>query len=328
MKRYHVVILKRLMIGLLAIAGVVGIMSLYQVAGSEAQVTESNFLSDNGVKPGHPYAYKLGDAMDVESSINNYEQTTKKQSQIIQAQRDALEAEQLVAKKEAEEKVKVEQAALQAQEANLVSEEQNNKAVQATEKAESSNESVVNPSQSNAQPKAQAAAVASKKVIEPKPAAQPVAKVAPKPEPKQVSIGSNKIGINGNFKSYTNYGRASTDKLQSGIDAGLIVAGLNSFNGNDGATTYFGGHNPGIMNFMASSIRIGATITVTDSNGTAFNYKMIDKVDVDEYGEGMLKSIGVSAIDAYMYGTGSESILIQFCNTNNNLMSFWYGVKI
>ena len=89
------------------------------------------------------------------------------------------------------------------------------------------------------------------------PAPTPKPKSAPKAEPKKPAIGSNKIGINGTYKSYSNYGRANTDKLQSSIDSGLIVAGLNNFNGTDGATTYFGGHNPGVMNFMASSIRIG-----------------------------------------------------------------------
>ena len=79
----------------------------------------------------------------------------------------------------------------------------------------------------------------------------------PKAEPNKPAIGSNKSGINGTYKSYSNYGRANTDKLQSSIDSGLIVAGLNNFNGTDGATTYFGGHNPGVMNFMALSFHIG-----------------------------------------------------------------------
>lgn len=321
MNKYYVGTKKRLIIGVLAIAGIIGIVSIHQVTGSEAQATEINRVADGHVRPAHPYAYKLGDAMDVEGSINNYERTTEKQREILKAQRDAVEAERLAAKKEAEEKLKVEQAVEQAEETPAVVEEKNQTEVQTTQ---ATNKAAVKPSQSSPQPKAEAKPAATLKAAEQK--AEP--KPEPKPEPKKPAIGSNKIGINGNYKSYTNYGRASTDKLQSGIDAGLIVAGLNNFNGNDGATTYFGGHNPGVMNFMAGSIRVGAIITVTDSNGNAFNYKMTDKVDVDEYGEGVLKSIGVSAIDAYMYGTGSESILIQFCNTNNNLMSFWYGVKI
>lgn len=322
MKNNHVGMNRRLLIGLLAILGIIGVVSIHQVTGSEAQATDIQQVADAQVIPAHPYAYKLGDAMDVEGSINNYERTTEKQRKIIKAQRDAIEAEQLAAKKEAEQKALEEAAKQQAAEA---SEEKKQEEVKTVQKTQENN--AVKPSQSNSRPQAEAKQTAAPKAEAKSAPATPPAH-QPKPEPQKPAIGNNKIGINGSYKSYTNYGRASTDKLQSGIDAGLIVAGLNSFNGSDGETTYFGGHNPGIMNFMAGNIRIGTMITVTDSNGKEFNYKMIDKVDVDEYGEGVLKAIGVSAIDAYMYGTGSESILIQFCNTNNNLMSFWYGVKI
>lgn len=326
MKRNHVNFVKQSLISLLVVLGIVGIVSINRVDGSggKVQATEINRVSDAYEVPAHPYAYKLGDAMDIEGSINNYERINEKQRQRVKAQRDAVEAKQLAAKKAAEEKALAEETAKQ--QAIEVSEKKKQEEVKTAQENEEAKQTAVKPAQSASQPQAAAkVAPAPAQKSAPKPAPQP--KPAPKQAPKP-AIGSNKIGINGNYKSYTNYGRASTDKLQSGIDAGLIVGGLNTFNGNDGETTYFGGHNPGIMNFMAGSIRIGATITVTDSNGQEFNYKMIDKVDVDEYGEGVLKSIGVSAIDAYMYGTGSESILIQFCNTNNNLMSFWYGVKI
>ncbi len=325
MKKYHARMTKYITIVGLAIVGIFGLLSIHHVDGSgiEGQVTETNQNVNARVRPGHPYAYKLGDAMDIEGSINNYERVTSNQKQIIKAQREAAEAEQLAAKK-AEEEKRLEEQAIQAEKELIETTKATQQVAQkATQAPQENTSAATKPAQSKKQPQAEAKPASSQKA-EAKPAPAP----QPKPEPKKPEIGSNKIGINGNFKSYTNYGRASTEKLQSGIDAGLIVAGLNSFNGNDGATTYFGGHNPGVMNFMAKSIRVGATITVTDSNGNVFNYKMIDKVDVDEYGEGVLKSIGISAIDAYMYGTGSESILIQFCNTNNNLMSFWYGVKI
>lgn len=142
------------------------------------------------------------------------------------------------------------------------------------------------------------------------------------------SIGPNKIGVGGVYKNYTNYGNSSTSHYQSGIDAGLIIAGFSHFNGNDSETTYFAGHNPGIMNFIEQGIHLGAVVTVTDSAGEEFKYQMIDKVDVDDIGNGILHSIGKSAIDAYYYGTGTESILIQFCNSDNGLMSFWYGTPI
>src|SRR5699024_6237461 len=103
------------------------------------------------------------------------------------------------------------------------------------------------------------------------------------PVPQPV-IGPNKIGINGVYKSYTNYGASDTATVQSGIDNGLIVAALTHFNPGDGQTTYFGGHNPGVMNFMASNMYHGAIVTVTDSNGNPYRYKMVDHVNADTSG--------------------------------------------
>ena len=309
--------IKRITVVFLVLLGIIGIVSIRQVDGSS--------LADNNsdealVRPVHTYAYKLGDVREVKKTVQNNDRIAENRIAKIKSEQ-AAEAE----KKAAEAKEK-DNETKEVTELNVAEEKTASKAVQPTESTSSQKTSSSTNQQSSKKEAASKPAPAPKKASTPAPAPKP--KSAPKAEPKKPAIGSNKIGINGTYKSYSNYGRANTDKLQSGIDSGLIVAGLNNFNGTDGATTYFGGHNPGVMNFMASSIRIGGVITVTDSNGNAFNYKMIDKVDVDEYGEGVLKSIGVSAIDAYMYGTGAESILIQFCNTNNNLMSFWYGVKI
>lgn len=283
-------------------------------------------------KPAHAQIYKIGTEANYQEAFQAANQRKQGQHKVRnnEMQEEIRLAEEKQAKEKAEEeKIKQEQAAKEKEQAKEESPQEETKTLkkshktskpseQATTASSTSNSSSSNPSAS--QPKAQ-----------PKPQAttQPAPKaVQPQPKPAQPTIGSNKIGVNGIYKTYTNYGAASTDQLQRGINAGQIVAGITSFNGNDGQTTYFGGHNPGVMNFMASNLYVGTVVTVTDGSGNPYKYKMVDKVDVDVYGEGVLQSIGRSAIDVYMYGANTESILIQFCNTSNNLMSFWYGVKI
>ena len=151
---------------------------------------------------------------------------------------------------------------------------------------------------------------------------------APQQPAPQPVIGPNKIGINGVYKPYTNYGKADRATRQRGVDNGLIIAALTHFNPGDEQTTYFGGHNPGVMNFMASNMYHGAIVTVTDNNGNPHRYKMIDHVNTDNHGGAVFQSIGQSVIEVYTYGSNEESILIQFCNTSNSLMSLWYGVPV
>lgn len=312
-------------------------------------VHEDKLVTDIEVQPVHSMPYKLGMEKDMKSSIQNMERVKKnayamraKELEAIQlAENKAREEVIKLAKKQAEEEIAAKEKQI-AEEQARIEQEKLQEASQnipepthSTQAAQSSgNKQAVTSSQSSAsseseqpvatQQPAQPAASASKPAPAPKPQ-QPTP--APTPKPQAPQYGSHQIGINGIFIPYTNYGRASTDQLQGGINAGLIVAGFTYFDGNDGETTYFGGHNPGIMRFMENNIYIGATVIVTDANGQPHHYRMIDKVDVDPYGEGVLTSIGRSAIDAYTYGTGTESILVQFCNTSNNLMSFWYGVK-
>lgn len=280
------------------------------------------------LKPAHSQIYKVG----TEANFQDAFQVANQRKQIQHTVRkNELDKEKKLAEQKAQEE-KVEQERLAIKEAERVYKEE------AQQKVKTSSET-----QASANPSGQVQSTSTKSnssndtpssntntQTKQKTQATPAPKANPQPQskPAQPTIGSNKIGINGIYKSFVNYGAASTDQLQGGIDAGQIVAGISSFSGNDGQTTYFGGHNPGIMNFMANNIYNGALVTITDSNGTPFQYQMIDKVDVDVYGEGVLQSIGRSAIDVYMYGANTESILIQFCNTSNNLMSFWYGVKI
>lgn len=156
------------------------------------------------------------------------------------------------------------------------------------------------------------------------PVVEPVVQSVLEPDPP--AMAQNLFGIAGIYKPFQNLGYADTEAIQGVIDTGVIATRLEYFSGTDGQTTYFVGHNPGVMAFMEENLFIGAIVTATDSQGHPFSYRMIDKVDVDIHGKGILKSIGIPAYDAYYSGTGEESILIQFCNSYDGLMSFWYGI--
>ena len=276
-------------------------------------------------KPVHSMNYKIGDEEDIENTVQAFETTYARESNYVRKEIDTRIAAERKEKEEAEKKAKEEKQAVetglnQTQVAQITHQPTSQPTQTSSSKQRASNTASTT-SNTQPQPKVE------QPKLQPAPAQKPAPKAAPEPAPSS-SIGANKIGINGVYRNYSNYGRSTTEQYQAGIDQGLIVAGITNFNGNDGQTTYFGGHNPGIMNFMANNIYNGAIVTVTDGSGQVFQYKMIDKVDVDEYGQGVLQTIGTSAINAYAYGTGSESILIHFCNTSNNLMSFWYGVQI
>lgn len=278
-------------------------------------------------KPVHSINYKLGDEEDIKNTVRAFETTYARESNYVRKEIDTRIAAERKEKEEAEKKAKEEKQAVetglnQTQVAQITHQPTSQSTQTSSSKQRASNTASTT---SNTQPQPKVEQPKSQPAPAQKPAPKAVPEPAPAPSP---SIGANKIGINGVYRNYSNYGRSTTEQYQAGIDQGLIVAGITNFNGNDGQTTYFGGNNPGIMNFMANTIYNGAIVTVTDGSGQVFQYKMIDKVDVDEYGQGVLQTIGTSAINAYAYGTGSESILIHFCNTSNNLMSFWYGVQI
>ena len=169
-------------------------------------------------------------------------------------------------------------------------------------------------------------AEASKPVVEPQ---QVQAQVqAPTPS-NSVTIAANQIGINGYYNYYTSLGNSvNTDEIQRTIDQGALVSSLTSFNGSDGQTTYFSGHNPGIMAFMENNIYLGAIISVSDANNNVTNYQVVDHVETDVYGEGWLSYPNTSAVSLFNSGSYAESIAIQYCNTYNLLMSVWYAVKI
>ncbi|HCM88418.1 MULTISPECIES: hypothetical protein [Vagococcus] len=135
----------------------------------------------------------------------------------------------------------------------------------------------------------------------------------------------NSIGINGIFRNYLPIGRGnSVDVVEYYIDGGNIITTVGSYNPHENQTTYFGGHNPGIMDYMEQNLSVGSTVTVTDSNGNPFDYRAVDYTIVDIYGEGILGSIGMSAIDLYVYGSNQRSLAIQYCLSNSDLMIMWY----
>lgn len=136
----------------------------------------------------------------------------------------------------------------------------------------------------------------------------------------------NTIGINGIFKSFTELGNTTyTPDVQSHLNNGEIVASLTYYSSDDGQTTYFSGHNPGVFNYMYENIYIGAVITVVDRNGKNTDYIAVEGVYVDKMGETYINSIGDTAINLYNYGSNRESIAIQYCL--GNTMMVWYCEK-
>lgn len=151
---------------------------------------------------------------------------------------------------------------------------------------------------------------------------------APTTPAAPAAIGPNKIGVAGQYRSYVQVGDADINVVQRSLDNGNIVSALTYFNPNDSQTTWFGGHNPGIMSYITPYMKIGQVITVTDSNGTAYKYKITDMAESSQGGEGMFNTLGFTVGQVHTWGSNEESILIQYCNLSGNLMPFWYGVRI
>lgn len=144
-------------------------------------------------------------------------------------------------------------------------------------------------------------------------------------EVKSQRYTPNSIGINGMFRNYLPIGRGnSVDVVEHYINGGNLITTVGSYNPYENQTTYFGGHNPGIMDYMEQNLSVGSMVTVTDSKGQPFDYQAVDYTIVDIYGEGVLGSIGMSAIDLYEFGSNQRSLAIQYCLSNSDLMVMWY----
>lgn len=177
------------------------------------------------------------------------------------------------------------------------------------------------------------------KVVEAKPEKKPAAQkveskkqttqrsLEPSPEPKPV-VSTNKLLFAGSSLSYQFAGAYNPTGVQNIIDSGIVSASITNFNGNDGQTTYFSGHNPGVMRPFYNNLAVGSIVSVADSNGTVHDYQMIDVVKTDTSGKVIIPSLGISAGQLYYMGSGQESIAIQYCVNGSSDMRVWYGVKV
>ena len=144
---------------------------------------------------------------------------------------------------------------------------------------------------------------------------------------EEPAILPNSIGINGDYRQFYEVGYTSdTGHIQGIMDKGNLVACFSPFIPNDGELTYFVGHNPGIFTYMANSVYVGAVVSIVDDDGTIYNYKMIENVVTDTKAYTNINSIGKTVRDAYNYGTGQESIIMQYCIGESIMV--WYGVPI
>lgn len=162
-------------------------------------------------------------------------------------------------------------------------------------------------------------------VKQPEPAPAPAP--APKPVVTQPAYKANQLIFAGTSSSYQHAGQYNPGGVQSIIDSGIVSSSVASFNPNDSQTTYFSGHNPGIMSAYYRNLQVGSIVSVTDSQGNITEYRMIEVVKTDTGGKAVFSSLGISAAQLYYMGSGQESIAIQYCVNGNTDMRVWYGVK-
>lgn len=151
---------------------------------------------------------------------------------------------------------------------------------------------------------------------------------APKPVEAKPATKANQVIFAGGSTTYSYVGKYNPSGVLSVIDSGIISASVTNFNPNDGQTTYFAGHNPGVMSRFNGNLQIGSLVTISDNSGSTTQYKMIDVVKTDTKGQAVFGSLGISAAQLYYMGSGSESIAIQYCVNGDTDMRVWYGIKV
>ena len=135
--------------------------------------------------------------------------------------------------------------------------------------------------------------------------------VAPKPEPAQPTYNAYTMIVGGKTLPYKNGG---ISKGQSIIDANIghlsTWGGAEVYSGTDNKNTHFIGHNPGAFDVLLG-VSNGATIIVTDGNGTPTSYTVtkIFKVDDSAYN----KSDGINYYNYMVSTRGGEVITLQTC---------------
>lgn len=172
----------------------------------------------------------------------------------------------------------------------------------------------------------------------PKETTKPIVKETSKPVVKQETkptvktLQPNAIYLNGQYVKYaqskinyfvedvytdevTERNKIVTDEISSKN----VMLGK-SFDPRDGQSNYFIGHNPGTMSNI-SNLKIGSIVTVTNSQGEGFKYKIIDQASQDDR-----MADGRLAVYPFFQGSNTESIYIQYCIWN--VPYIFYGVPV
>lgn len=109
-----------------------------------------------------------------------------------------------------------------------------------------------------------------------------------------------------------------------------------SFNPYDGKCTYIDGHRHMVAyNMWANNFGVGEEIEVTDANGNAYKYKVVELkqehfLDNNGYIAATFSN-GTGVLDAFNFGTPYESVIIQYCNdanTYNPLINFFLCLPV
>ncbi|OTN89298.1 hypothetical protein A5819_001790 [Enterococcus sp. 7E2_DIV0204] len=141
-------------------------------------------------------------------------------------------------------------------------------------------------------------------------------------EPVASDNQPNVLIINGVTIPYQNGGQGSGQAIIDNNSNGSASTwgGMPIQSGDDGANTHFIGHNPGVFSVLFS-VRIGQSITVSDSSGKMTNYTINNILHLDDFGQEL--ATGVDYWDQTVGTTGGERITLQTCiSDTENLMVF------
>lgn len=141
-------------------------------------------------------------------------------------------------------------------------------------------------------------------------------------EPVASDNQPNVLIINGVTIPYQNGGQGSGQAIidNNSNDSASTWGGMPIQSGDDGANTHFIGHNPGVFSVLFS-VRIGQSITVSDSSGKMTNYTINNILHLDDFGQEL--ATGVDYWDQTVGTTGGERITLQTCiSDTENLMVF------
>ncbi|MDO5026604.1 MAG: hypothetical protein Q4E50_02105 [Tissierellia bacterium] len=148
-----------------------------------------------------------------------------------------------------------------------------------------------------------------------------------RPEDPDILSGlqANMIYYDGASVNYLDIGidNYNIDVTQRYIDDGNIISTVTKFDPYDSEITYFSGHTYNYNN--VSRLQISSLVTITDSNGLGYNYRIID---YKKYPAGQVEHDapfigGYHLMDLAGEGIGRESIVIQYCDDEDVPMIFF-----